>query len=131
MGQDRRLEQRVKTLEYEMKILKNQIQRTLLDIQEQILIHYYPTLYPSIEAEKPSGARDAAPAADSIREKRGMLDEAFISPQIGKDALAEDPSQAVKKVVLEEDHPQVKKISLEEIKKIQGDNLASPELDHL
>ncbi len=27
------LEQRVKTLEYEIKILKNEVQRTLLDIQ--------------------------------------------------------------------------------------------------
>ena len=38
------LDQRVKALEYEIKILKNEIQRTLLDIQEQVLIHYYPTL---------------------------------------------------------------------------------------
>ncbi len=38
------LEQRVKALEYEMKILKNEIQKTLLGIQEQILIHYYPSL---------------------------------------------------------------------------------------
>jgi hypothetical protein len=38
------LEQRVKSLEYEVKILKNEIQRTLLEIQEQILVHYYPDL---------------------------------------------------------------------------------------
>jgi hypothetical protein len=38
------LEQRVKALEYEMKILKNEIQKTLLGIQEQILVHYYPSL---------------------------------------------------------------------------------------
>jgi len=38
------LEQKVKTLEYEIKILKNEIQRTLMDIQEQVLIHYYPSL---------------------------------------------------------------------------------------
>jgi hypothetical protein len=38
------LGQRVKTLEYEMRILKNEIQKTLLDIQEQVLIHYYPAL---------------------------------------------------------------------------------------
>ncbi len=38
------LDARVKALEYELKILKNEVQRTLLDIQEQILIHYYPSL---------------------------------------------------------------------------------------
>lgn len=38
------LEQRVKALEYELKILKNEIQKTLLGIQEQILTHYYPSL---------------------------------------------------------------------------------------
>lgn len=46
------LEQRVKTLEYEMKLLKNDVQRTLLDIQEQVLVHYYPAL--RTEEEKPS-----------------------------------------------------------------------------
>jgi len=38
------LEQRVKTLEYEVKILKQDIQRILLEIQEQVLVHYYPSL---------------------------------------------------------------------------------------
>ena len=38
------LEQRVKALEYEVKILKNEIQRTLLEIHEQVLVHYYPSL---------------------------------------------------------------------------------------
>ena len=38
------LEQRVKTLEYEVKMLKNEMQRILLEIQEQILVHYYPSL---------------------------------------------------------------------------------------
>ena len=38
------LEQRVKALEYEIKILKNEVQRTLLEIQEQVLLHYYPAL---------------------------------------------------------------------------------------
>ena len=38
------LDARVKALEYELKILKNEIQRTLLDIQEQVLIQYYPSL---------------------------------------------------------------------------------------
>lgn len=38
------MEQRVKTLEQEMKVLKNQIQKTLLDIQEQVLLQYHPAL---------------------------------------------------------------------------------------
>lgn len=50
------LDQRVKALEYELKILKNEIQRTLLDIQEQVLVHYYPTLR----------AEDSTPPADAV-----------------------------------------------------------------
>lgn len=38
------LESRLEKLEHEFKILKGEIQTTLLEIQEQILIHYYPTL---------------------------------------------------------------------------------------
>lgn len=45
------LEERVKELEDELKVLKNEIQTTLLDIQEQILSHYYPSLYPSANKE--------------------------------------------------------------------------------
>lgn len=45
------LEDRVRELEEELKVLKNEIQTTLLDIQEQILSHYYPSLYPSANKE--------------------------------------------------------------------------------
>lgn len=45
------LEDRVKLLEDELKVLKNEIQTTLLDIQEQVLSHYYPSLYPSLNTE--------------------------------------------------------------------------------
>jgi len=38
------LEGRIAALENEMRILKNEIQSTLVDIQEQILTHYYPAL---------------------------------------------------------------------------------------
>ncbi len=38
------LDNRVKVLEDELRILKDEIHQTLLEIQEQILIHYYPDL---------------------------------------------------------------------------------------
>lgn len=57
------LEQRVKTLEYEIKILKNEIQRTLLDIQEQVLVHYYPTL----RSEDSAPPKSAVAAVEATR----------------------------------------------------------------
>lgn len=60
------LEQRVKALEYEMKILKNEIQRTLLDIQEQVLVHYYP----SLRSEESSPSEGALQAVETIRAKQ-------------------------------------------------------------
>jgi hypothetical protein len=60
------LEQRVKTLEYEMKILKADVQRTLLDIQEQVLVHYYPAL--RTEEEKPS--EGTIQAIEALRSKQ-------------------------------------------------------------
>ncbi|MCA9901947.1 MAG: hypothetical protein KC433_27400 [Anaerolineales bacterium] len=46
------LEDRVKELEEELKVLKNEIRATLLDIEEQVLVHYYPSLYPTIHDEQ-------------------------------------------------------------------------------
>jgi len=60
------LEQRVKALEYEMKILKNEIQKTLLEIQEQVLIHYYP----SLRSEEMSPSESALQAVEAIRAKQ-------------------------------------------------------------
>ena len=61
------LEKRVETLEHEMKILKNEIESTLLEIQNQILIHYYPTL----RAENPSLPKGVSPFSDApFAEKR-------------------------------------------------------------
>lgn len=75
------LDQRVKALEYEMKILKNEIQRTLLDIQEQVLVHYYPSLR-SEDAQVPteavtqfSRAQAANSAAQPPVAKKVSLDE--------------------------------------------------------
>jgi hypothetical protein len=63
------LEQRVKTLEYEIKILKNEVQRTLLDIQEQILVHYYPTL----RADNEGPSEGTIQSIEEIREKKRQL----------------------------------------------------------
>jgi hypothetical protein len=41
---DNDAEQRVKSLEYDIKLTKDNIQRMLLDIQEQLLIHRFPSL---------------------------------------------------------------------------------------
>ncbi len=65
------LDARVKALEYELKILKNEIQRTLLDIQEQVLIHYYPSLRsedttPPVEAVAQIASRSAMPTMPTL-----------------------------------------------------------------
>ncbi|MBP7690104.1 MAG: hypothetical protein KA765_19465 [Thermoflexales bacterium] len=54
------LDARVKALEYELKILKNEVQRTLLDIQEQVLIHYYPSLR----------SEDTTPPAEAVAQAK-------------------------------------------------------------
>jgi hypothetical protein len=53
------LEQRVETLEQELQILKNQIQTTLLDIQEQILTNAYPSLRAE-EISPPPGMKSSS-----------------------------------------------------------------------
>ena len=50
------LEQRMAKMEEEIHILKNQIQSTLLDIEEQIMNHYYPSLRSGDEEEAPSAS---------------------------------------------------------------------------
>ena len=84
------LDQRVKALEYEIKILKNEIQRTLLDIQEQVLIHYYPTLR----------SDDSLPP-EAIAQAFSAKQAAAVSPA-AVPAPAPAPIPAVKKVTLED-----------------------------
>lgn len=81
------LEQRVKTLEYEFKILKNEIQRTLLDIQEQVLIHYYPTLR----------TEETGPSSGMVQ-----MMETVRSRQVKPQGPAEPGATAIKKVSLGE-----------------------------
>ena len=91
------LDQRVKALEYEMKILKNEVQRTLLDIQEQVLIHYYPAL----RADDSVPSEGTKQSLESIRERRASVGGTTASPG-------------------------VKQVSLEELRAVERDNSASP-----
>ncbi len=72
------LEQRVKALEYEMKILKNEIQRMLLDIQEQVLVHYYP----SLRSEEAAPSEGTLQAVEVIRAKQAGQEAA--NPLVAK-----------------------------------------------
>jgi hypothetical protein len=88
------LEQRVKTLEYEIKILKNQVQRALLDIQEQILIHYYPSLRTEESAPTKGDERSMA----SAREKGQLMGTAASPPTVDVMALSEWVSSTAQKI---------------------------------
>ncbi|MFZ0546695.1 MAG: hypothetical protein WAM60_14710, partial [Candidatus Promineifilaceae bacterium] len=85
-----------------MKILKNQIQSTLLDVQEQVLIHYYPALR----------AENSEPLTDSLRPsgrqgQRDYQNGAFKS----MDKTNDDPPI-----------PVVKEVTLDEIRQRQNGN---------
>jgi hypothetical protein len=70
------LEQRVKVLEFELKILKNEIQRTLQQVQDQVLSQY--------QAGAQTPAPQAKPSAPSIQ--KATLDEIHKTQQ---DLIAE------------------------------------------
>jgi len=67
------MEQRVKALEHDMKLLKNDIQRSLLDIQEQILVHHFPSLRMDDDGVPPEGVIQSLQA---IRERKRELSPA-------------------------------------------------------
>jgi len=79
------LEQRVKTLEYEVKILKNEVQRTLLDIQEQILIHYYPVL----RTEETAPSAGIVQALETVRVQQRPKTAAPSVKQVSLDEVRE------------------------------------------
>ena len=54
-----KIESRVEALELELKILKNEIQATLLEIREQVLNHYYPELRAEEPAVTPARSIDS------------------------------------------------------------------------
>lgn len=106
------LEQRVKTLEYEMKILKNEVQRTLLDIQEQVLVHYYPTL--RTEESKPS--EGTIKALEELRARQTGQPAAPPAPAAPTTPAATMPPAP----------PVIKKVSLEEIRAAQNELTTEP-----
>jgi hypothetical protein len=100
------LDARVKALEYELKILKNEIQRTLLDIQEQVLIHYYPTLR----------SEDSAPPAEAVAQLAARpfpaAPPAETAAQIAARTIPAGPPPSTPV-------PAIKKVSLDEIRAAQ------------
>lgn len=93
------LETRVETLEHELKILKNEIEHTLLEIQNQVLIHYYPSLR----------AEDAAPPKELLP----LLESAFTE--------GDEPATPLAKPRPEDEAPapppKAKEVSLTDIKR--------------
>jgi phosphomevalonate kinase len=75
------VEQRVKTLEYEMKILKNEVQQMLLDIQEQLLLHYYP----SLRTDDTSPSEGIRRSIEAIQKKKAALEESAGPASLGDD----------------------------------------------
>ena len=70
------LEQRIKKLEDELKILKNQIQTTLLEIQSEVMSHYYPYLRADEEGQQEGREKPLiAPLPDPTPPLEVLLDE--------------------------------------------------------
>jgi hypothetical protein len=99
------LEQRVKALEYEIKILKNEIQRTLLDIHEQVLVHYYPTL----RLEEGAVPTTVVQAVEAARAKLTV-------PAAPAEPVAPPAAPAAPATPEDTPVPAVKKVSLGEVR---------------
>ncbi len=126
------LEQRVKTLEYEIKILKNEIQRTLLDIHEQVLIHYYPTLrleesqvpatviqaVEAARAKQPARPEPAAPVAPPAPPA------ATAAPLVAPAPLPVVPAEPAP--LPDAPMPSVKRVTLNDIRAARTDATAAP-----
>ncbi|MEW6580976.1 MAG: hypothetical protein AB1435_17525 [Chloroflexota bacterium] len=88
------LEQRVTMLEQELQILKNQIQATLLDIQEHLLTNTYPSLRAEARPEtapvKTVSAKPAAPA-EPEGEPAPLTDQPLVRQVSLKDVKAQEP----------------------------------------
>jgi len=100
------LEQRVKRLEGELRILKNQVQMTLLDIQAELAAHYYPELRTETEA------RVSTPRAVAGKTMGSRAKPQTVSPTLYEDDSAQEPDEPepihMKKVSLDQIHLQEK-----------------------
>ena len=118
------LEHRVKVLEQELEILKNQIQATLLDVQDQILSSYHPALRadPMSGMARPAGAREGLPgqtgqgadyeASLAESEDTQVLARSHVKTVSARDLQAERdaaPAQAGA------DEPVVRRVSLKDL----------------
>jgi hypothetical protein len=70
------LEQRIRALELEMKILKNEVQRTLLDVQEQVLLNQSPVL--TVESKSTNGK---IPSVEPVRAQQPLA-SAVAAPRV-------------------------------------------------
>ena len=105
------LEDRVNVLENEVKLLKNEIRTVLLDIREQVLVHYHPSLMGEEAPPSPLrgrssrgemlGASAAPPEEDSASRAEERVDQADVA-QLARwagEALRELGGKQVRDVV--------------------------------
>lgn len=100
------LEDRVTALEQEVKILKNEVQETLLEIHERILVHYYP----SLRTQQATG--DAPTVAQPGDPRRDQGQELEAAPQVAK--AGPDP-----------DKPGVREVFLDDIRAVEREKPAT------
>lgn len=92
------LEQRVAMLEQELQILKNQIQATLLDIQEHLLTNAYPALRAEGEFSQEPPPVKTVSASDNAPEQDGQPNAPHLTPC--------PESQLVRQISLEDLEPE-------------------------
>ncbi len=92
------LEERVKAVEDEVNILKDQIRNTLLEIQEQILLHYYPDLRAQesspLDLAAPVARRNGSSGKGSPRNRPSFSGVQRVTLEEAQPTLVADPDQS-------------------------------------